>query len=526
MSRRSKILISAIIIIILIFGLYAYSQGTFTPTEGMLYNGKEVVFALNPLFGYYACEITEYDVEQSIVTSIDGSTKTVTFTCPPNNWAVTKCEIWVRDRGSTWYLPGTSGRWYNCATGGCPDPNTEEGYPIMVDRGNEEKITSINPGQTILVVIRAAETGTLLSIQDVYGLYRYEKGAKDFISGGYCDIPNYVDQCIDCQAVFEKYDLETDGDGKPNRLEPNEFSNFLDTWFVTPEETGGIYNYEGKDAFCIRSKIYEINTVKLETGNYVIPGDIVDSVQCCPGDKNGDQECGYDFKWGSVGVGCCASGICTIQACDGEGDWITDYSITNKIKRATACTTEGECLYEYKTVECSRNFDCDTGQICNKNTWTCEGGTEPCGDKNGDCWDDCSGTYIPGCTVDPSCTQEGEIIIGDGYCCNGLVEVSNIVGITTCEVPSVNIPWDIIFALLAGALVFALLRKKDALIGLISGAIAGVFVYMILSFWLSLDWWQQLALGLGIGVGGAVIIYLFGAGILAFLIIIVELIRK
>ena len=151
-----------------------------------------------------------------------------------------------------------------------------------------------------------------------------------------------------------------------------ERTNFLDKWVSGPTEFntyqnptyGRVYATAGGAG----ATLYNIKTVKLQSGTYEYPGSVIGFAECLPGAISGNQMCNSNFKWEStttVTVQC----ITDLQ-CEGQGTWVTDYNDPLR-KTAVKSTCENSvCVRQTKTTACSTSQACPTGQICSLNPAT------------------------------------------------------------------------------------------------------------------------------------------------------------
>jgi hypothetical protein len=123
------------------------------------------------------------------------------------------------------------------------------------------------------------------------------------------------------------------------------------------------------DGYCSNNAIYKIDTVKTNSGTYkVVRQDMtpIRSVTCCPGDTDGVRVCKSDFNWSVITatstVECSAFNPCPILF------WTEGSTPGNLVKQTCQ---NSKCVPETKTVECTRNSMCQTGQSCDMISYTC-----------------------------------------------------------------------------------------------------------------------------------------------------------
>lgn len=394
--------------------LFAGSQlipGLFLPASIIDIDGLSCQvkgLALTPRFGYYKCAVVG---DASPTANINDKSLGNWDTWADCSANTKECEIYIRDKHSPTSILSTRVIWQRCTIGyDCGSENT-----LDIGFGQEVKIATINKGETLYI------TGTLGILErgsdyihvyrkyEQYGLVQSEKGLPETtIDSVSCNLPifNREDLCIECPGQVSN---------PKSKLEPDETSAYFDDWLLSPTEAqlvkDGIIS-----VFCNERKLYSIASVKLRSGCYAYPGSLIRNVNCCPGERfegTPPQYCNENFEWQSEDVGCCIAGFGSDLECSGRGGWI--YSAPNEIKQGRCINCN--CIYNYQTVECSTNADCTTG-FCDVNTWTCQGGRIPCGDRDNDCFDDCTYEKLEGC--DATCLTLGQSCNILQTCCPGL----------------------------------------------------------------------------------------------------------
>lgn len=192
---------------------------------------------------------------------------------------------------------------------------------------------------------------------------------------------------------------------------------------------GNYVDYNGEDAVCRSTGTQErvvYSLVKTESlsGCYYHEGNVLEYVDCCPGETSLDgRQCGDDFTWTDVG-GCCLGGVCSVGNCPGGGSWDWDgWSVgDDTVSRYTTCSSiTGECGgVETRPAECDleSNEGCPTGQTCEYDDggYVCRDTVQPemtCSEAGYEC---CLPGMFPYVTDTVTCADAGK----DGQnCVNG-----------------------------------------------------------------------------------------------------------
>ena len=264
---------------------------------------------------------------------------------------------------------------------------------------------------------------------------------------------------------------------------------------------GNVYNYNGKEVIAVPAGnkywLYEVKRTVIPTTNdpqkaktesgvyyaksgacYLIPSpNPIAEVECLPGMSLAGMVC-KDWHWvqtptqpGSEG------GECRI-ASDCYGG--IQYSIKGDkyIVNKWACIN-GKCvLTESKEVEClPPNIGCVGNAYCDPETYTC---------------------------------KKAEGALPDIY--HGLQP----------EQPTFQFDWNLLALVLFPALGALLAWNKRNKARIAAGALIGLIIGIVIYWVLSLAWWQQLLLGLGLGAFGFLILYFFGGLLLLALAMVIK----
>ena len=167
-------------------------------------------------------------------------------------------------------------------------------------------------------------------------------------------------------------------ESSPTTLQFDQSTHFINYWNTVDEEINGDYlvNYNGKESFCLGNKIYVVDKFYAKDGTtYKYPGNVISYVDCCPGSISAGAICQDDFTW-EVDSGEGETCFSPIQ-CRGQGDWIINYEDSSRLTIDKFGCEGGECIViDSKKVECTSDFQCPNGQVCEE--FKCEesSGTE------------------------------------------------------------------------------------------------------------------------------------------------------
>lgn len=199
-----------------------------------------------------------------------------------------------------------------------------------------------------------------------YTLFRTDRtrGGEQQVQGAIgCTLPPYDDAWED-RVVYSE-----DPDVKPSKdisLELGDRFNYI-SGTITRASMGNVQD----GGYCIysngRANIYDIKKIKTQSHTYYVV-DIDDKIgtdECCDGQNEPDRTC-IDGNWQSTRDAECS----LFNPCEGS-EWRTDYSTSLPQAIKYSCV-DGICQVETKEVECSRDTDCKTNEVCNPNTFECE----------------------------------------------------------------------------------------------------------------------------------------------------------
>ena len=207
-----------------------------------------------------------------------------------------------------------------------------------------------------------------------YGINRYNVlgGSSSAVSTSSCTYSStQYDTILSTNAdAVNSYYSGVDDSTNQKVLQPEEVRWYV-AGYLTSAAPSFTLTYKGKDAWCRDTgsggEIYEINTITTNGGTYKIASadwsDYLGSVDCCPGETQGDDVCNDDFEFEQL-----AGSECGLFNSCGSADWtplnsgtIIKYSCNN-----------GFCESETQEVECASDSDCsDSNQVCDESTWEC-----------------------------------------------------------------------------------------------------------------------------------------------------------
>lgn len=353
---------------------------------------------------------------------------------------------------------------------------------------NQPVGTFVQPGSCTRIFGTIKIGGSAYTRFQPYGLNVYDSGAKfryntqscSLSSFGFGDAGNVITNAGDTNTKPKYSDF----------LPYDDWVNYLSDWVYAPIDISSkIVTYNGQQSYCLVNAIYEIGQFSTANSCYRLPMDKVADVECCPGMQSAGRVCTDQFTWSDISEPCavtCPTG--SVLECQGQGNWIPDYTTPNYDIIRYGCVTSGasKCceIAERKDVECQPpDIGCPPGYICNPNSgYTCEPQVGPgieCGDG--------------------VCTSPFE----DQYTCP-----------QDCAPEPIDwaIIWIPIFAILFGLIGY---WAKGILGGVIGGIVGGLIGYVIYWF-ITLPWWIQIFLGIGgVATGGILAYFLLPVIIIA-----------
>lgn len=234
-------------------------------------------------------------------------------------------------------------------------------------------------------------------------------------------------------------------------------------------------------------------------------------------------QCSMDSDCGAVGVYYCdwdeetLTGVCKeFQEHECDYDWDCDQIGTGCFDREinTVRCVNNLCKKETKAVDCCSSADCAPGYFCNVK-YECQKSQGELPDCPFAC---CDQTYnaLDAQYKQKSCPTAEPVCCGDNTCA---------ITVEACTAPPSNEAggWNWIWIVVLGVMGALIGYVAGGYIGAVAGAIIGGIAGYAVYWFMSLAWWQQLLLGIGGGILGAVAIYLLIIGIPALILLIAVL---
>jgi hypothetical protein len=501
--KMKKLTVAVISVFLIAIAAYFFIT---SPTVRYTWTGECQTRFLVPILGRIACEPVDGVGVQSISTDVvSGSTKTVVCgdnensdkceikaKCGPYTFAVSEKIYYRVNAEETWHL-------------GCSDKPAD--YECL--------LKTINAGDKIEVWCKGGVPeygpGTIIEYFEPYKLYRHDGGGRFEVwheTGFYsCDL-QYLSQEVKSQLCYEGFAESIDGpkihcEDIASTLVPfGTWKNYVAHWSDGPYDLNvNEYAYGGQTVFCSAGVLYSIGEITLSDMCYNYPETYIATVSCCPGDMSENAYCGDTFEWIPINVGDCVTdadcpiGYSCIDAdciyqemtcisdleCMGGGKFSCNYDDVPLTATRWGCLN-GVCQQaETIPVECCPPaVNCPTGQLCNAETFQCEGGTGgkmECGDG--------------------VCSRPFENEISCPTDCGTLMDNTHLM--TYLVIALITI----IMAILVGKL------SGFGPVGYFLGGCLGLIVSLILWYFLNLPVWVYWLIGL-VGIGGLYIFIAIG----------------
>jgi hypothetical protein len=321
-------------------------------------------------------------------------------------------------------------------------------------------------------------------------------------------------------------------------LDVGQTINFVDVFIELPM-VGNVMDYYGVKVMASpttggKYNLYEVNLNSQATPNsagvynsqggacYYVPGRLVATVDCLPGQQAMGMACGNDFKWVTLDKGACIrGGVAYDDLCPGNGLYI-DKTSYQMIKYSCNVNT-GMCDVVWKkSIQCyPGQIPCPGGYICDEGTYTCipseqqlkSCSYEWCPEGMGYVKKDCPFGLkpCPDFTCREKCGEITPLIANQEQYKPG----------QTKQVGGIN--WSKVWAVLVGLLAFLVIGRKDIekrkMVGI---AIAGIIAFMLAYFtFLILENIKTIILGsIVLGIAGAVLWPIIGPAVIVIVLLI------
>ena len=471
---------------------------------------------MKPVWGYYKCEKSSVPIDITDFKAVGWTNVYGTYYC--TNSDIARNGIYAAGQYRSCSVSVTSptaGSWVYkvCRGDTCDDYSGLQGG----DYGTHTYYLDF--GEYLVVSFQSVLVGTAqFSILEQYYqkqlVYHDWFGYESETQGIGCDIRSVL--------TSDKWN-KLPADAKLS-LNLDERQNFVVGWtdlatignYYTHPAYGDVYCTPQRTVY--KLKPYQTANEEGETGTYydqagncyIIPEAnpiaIPPEVECCPGEIVGGFTCSSENKWVGADQGeCCRGGICSAIHCPGGGSDFCDLS-THRVSRFECRESDGACvdvLDKYAEC-CPPDKGCSGNEYCDVMTYTCKDkppGLLPCPFQ---------------CCVDPivdtTYYQFKACDLGLACCPGGVCKTT--CGIEPAE-PDNEYLWLIIPILLAS---FALIGYlTHGILGGVIGAILGGLAGYLVFWWLSLAWWAQLLITLGLAGLGGLGLWIFGGAIAAMI---------
>lgn len=396
-SFRLNVIGGGIIVLTLIFGLPAILQGEVTRQKiglflGIIGIGVVIVLFANvgiiqttyttndfvkPIWGRLECKT---DVKP-VVNIIDVGKSGSWIDCGAAE-NVETCDLFATSTQSdSWYSLNQVRFYYTiCKQGDSNSCGSEQS--LIVNRGETSKfLTQIKNGETAFIRI---QSGSILRVNEAgkinkqYFLFKliYDYGGADIVNPTNCKIQGtqssgdlIINSIIDNQK-------SANGNNCIDFVNRGDWCNFVVDWVYGP--ANGVVNHpKYGETYCSGTNLYKIITITTEGGKiqkldpsykatdnsgkiYNGLGEFITKVQCCPG----TAYCNDNFELTSSSTSCLSD-----VNCKSGGAYFT-YSNTQKVQEK--CINNKCVLQSPIEVECATDYACNSGQVCDKLSWTCK----------------------------------------------------------------------------------------------------------------------------------------------------------
>jgi hypothetical protein len=321
-------------------------------------------------------------------------------------------------------------------------------------------------------------------------------------------------------------------------LDVGQTVNFVDVFIELPT-VGNVMEYNGVKVIASpttggKYNLYEVNLYSPATPNsagvysaqngacYYIPGRVVATVDCIPGQQMNGMVCGSNYQWVSLDKGVCVrGGIAYDDLCPGNGLYIdkTKYQMI----RYTCNPNTGMCDVVWsRNIQCyPGQIPCPAGYICDVATYICIQAQQQlkacpyewCPEGMGYIKKDCPPGLkaCPDFTCKENCGEVKSLIASEEQYKPGLTEQPK------------QINWSKIWAVIVGLLAFLVVGRKDIenrkIIGIaIAGIIAFILAYITFTI---LENLKAIVLGsIILGIAGAMLWPIIGPIVMAIVLLI------
>lgn len=403
-------------------GLYATQNGTsFQAAVASLtgYVSGQPTIILTPQYGFFNCQPTSQTIVRNLpasfvndgygsehydlTVSVPGSAKQAQLgfhvNCNVNVFGQGSCPItatYVKINANG--QPSTTQTWISNQL--VPNTATGQDFIIPVTFNTGEK-AQIKVSEFLGLVIDP----TLAPVQGYAQYTPYQLVQQDattrntfVVNANGCTIPGYVaplpipsttnDVVQPCVSGC------TPSSGAPNGLQTtatfgsavpfDQYSTYLGGFNLAPAEQAQTVN--GQPGLCVGTgngvAVQGMDTITTSSGSYYVPNPskVLATGDCCPYMTAAGKTC-VNNKWvlNSGGANQCDM-FGTVNACQGAGNWVTDYTDNSGQKqiKATGCDSSNNCIFTSRIVQCTSNQQCSAGNVCNTQTYQCvSSGTAP-----------------------------------------------------------------------------------------------------------------------------------------------------
>lgn len=383
-NRGLAWLIPVIIIVLgLVFLGFVVSDGFINKLD--IVNGENYVQA--PTFYYYECAPATNPVESKHVALTTGSSNGY-ITCPSNS---EQCDLWVSQTEKTaWYSLSRRLVYQICHSSGQCDPKVyvsgDHWYIPYSKATPSVHIPNLIQGDK--VSINYQSQNLLMQWSDKPNGAEWYQTYKPFIlwktdmtnegrteyttQEEGCNFPSGSVSGLINSVVNSIKPIKEQSSTSNTNLGFYKTRNFIGTYIPISTANVNFVTYNGQNGYCLNRQVFAITTVNTNGGTYKIVDQnfntrLATSVACCPNENEPTRTCNNNFQW--VDKTQPNEGQCSLfKACEGA-DWAPNPTAGKSLIRYNCINTR--CVAETKSVSCTVNTDCGSGQSCDTKLWKC-----------------------------------------------------------------------------------------------------------------------------------------------------------
>ena len=377
MNKKQKNIAMVLVFVALLVLLGVYGKDLFAVASGSYVNV--------PLYGYYECDEAVGNPVSTQAKAIPIPAQTVELRCIDN---ARSCELYVQANEPNFFSLSRRILYQRCTSSGCQQWQVQDAKSWTTKSGNIPTATLGYTDANSYWKVRY-QKGLLGVWTDTTGASAYEthipfilwkvsptSGRKAYTNAEQgCKFPDSVksslinfvssnDISTYSASLNKEIDLER-GTGSSNyQLQFKETRGFVDIFVEASVE-----NEKFQDGgYCTDKTIHPIVSIQTGTGTYKIVDTSSEgkAVTCCNGDIEPNVRKCVNGAWQSLATPKDDGKI----PCN-EFSTTTDYSIYGSKKLAQQVCVNGYMQTRYKSVECTRNSDCSSGDYCDISDYKC-----------------------------------------------------------------------------------------------------------------------------------------------------------